>query len=109
LPAPPLRLKTPATIIPIMARPNRPKMTYRRLLAMLPENISIIAPIMATIGSTISICAHCRPPGSGTSGGASSNNSPPGSSGAGRRIGRRTTTVAIVNLHGFAPPRSSRA
>ena len=41
---------------------------------MLPENISIIAPIIATIGSTISICVHCRPPGSGISGGASSNN-----------------------------------
>src|SRR5689334_3151585 len=72
---------------------------------MLPENISIIAPIIATIGSTISICAHCRPPGSGTSGGASSNNSPVGSSGVGRRIGRRTSMVAIVERPSLAAVR----
>jgi hypothetical protein len=65
---------------------------------MLPENISIIAPIIATIGRIIRACAHCRPDASGTSGGASSISSPAGISGLGRRIGRRTTIVATTDL-----------
>ncbi|GAA1689577.1 hypothetical protein GCM10009745_38440 [Kribbella yunnanensis] len=60
---------------------------------MLPENISSIAPIIATIGSMITSWDQLRPPGSGTSGGAESNNSPAGNSGPGRRSGRRTTIV----------------
>jgi hypothetical protein len=79
-----------------MAAPNNPYTTIRRLDRKLPEKVSNIAPIMATIGSIIKAWVHWRPVGTGISGGASSISSPDGRSGAGRRIGRFTMTVATV-------------
>src|SRR5688572_18092561 len=84
--------------MPSIAAPNRAITTMRSVPPTLPENISIIAPIIATIGRTISICAHCRAGGGGISGGASSSTSPAGISGAGLRCGRFTTTVATLVL-----------
>jgi hypothetical protein len=90
------------TIMPTIAAPNSPYTTIRTVERRLPENVSSIAPIIATIGSIISACVHCRPPATGISGGASSSSSPAGSSGAGCRAGRFTITVAMESIVG--PP-----
>ncbi|GLY64174.1 hypothetical protein Atai01_07930 [Amycolatopsis taiwanensis] len=63
---------------------------------MLPEYSNSIDAIMASIGSTVNTCAHCRPGGAGIAGGGCSISSPAGISGAGLRAGRFTRTVAMV-------------
>src|SRR5690606_24475446 len=80
--------------MPRVDRPNIAPMTYAYGLApSRPPNISAVAIVPASIGSTESHCCHRAPVCCGMTGGGSSASSPEGSGGAARRGGRLMTSV----------------
>src|SRR5690606_31221011 len=99
--------------MPRVDRPNIAPMTYAYGLApSRPPNISAVAIVPASIGSTESHCCHRAPVCCGMTGGGSSASSPEGSGGAARRGGRLMTSVLTptdVSDSRPAPGAASRA
>ncbi|BCB88319.1 hypothetical protein Psuf_056320 [Phytohabitans suffuscus] len=95
--APPVAPPSEKPAMPSMETANSPPTTYISVPPARPvcivEYMMAIAPPLAIIGSSISMCPNPRDTGSASSGGGSRTSSPRGSCGAGWRGGRRNSTV----------------